>query len=175
MDPLTIRVEDLLAPVSNQPGLAGRWSITLYPKTREQQSKTLLQDNTFGVGTTNPQREWLGKIAAALRASSGKRAMLFPVSPAQLDRIMTIGAQLTQLTESNRHRLRHGGASADGLAGVETSVIQGRGFWKSPKSVARYQKPGAYLRELAKLTPEQRRQAQEDPTEQSSDTVSEEE
>jgi hypothetical protein len=39
----------------------------------------------------------------------------------------------------------------DGMCKVPVEDIQARGFWLSVKSVARYRKPGAYLRELAKL------------------------
>ena len=50
------------------------------------------------------------------------------------------------------HCLRHGGASADAYSGLDAVTIQLRGQWRSPKSVVRYMKKGAYLRQLSRLS-----------------------
>ena len=56
--------------------------------------------------------------------------------------------------------LRHGGASLDGLNGVESEKIRQRGQWSSMESVARYKRTGTYLRELHRLTETQMSEAQ---------------
>ena len=97
----------------------------------------------------------MGEIASALAENSKNRASLFGMSTGTLNALWIRAARLANLPESNLRRLRHGGASMDVLPGVEPMEIQCRGFWKSPRSVARYRKPGAYLRELAKLPAQQ--------------------
>ena len=63
------------------------------------------------------------------------------------------------LDESNLHRLRHGGASAGSLQGLDTDEVQRRGQWLEKRHAARYRKPGSYLRELAKLSGEKVRES----------------
>ena len=62
------------------------------------------------------------------------------------------------LPASHPHRLRHGGASMDGMASASNSDldIMQRGGWATLSSVARYRKPAKYLRRLRELSDQQR-------------------
>ena len=83
---------------------------------------------------------------------SFRRQVRLLLSEAKLNELWHRGGRLAGLDEGNRHRLRHGGASMDGLdPSISDITIQNRGFWLDRRSVQRYRKPGAYLRELAKL------------------------
>lgn len=54
----------------------------------------------------------------------------------------------------------HGGASVDALSGaLSLAAIQRRGRWKSASSVARYEKHGRLLRQIATLSDVQLREA----------------
>jgi hypothetical protein len=123
-------------------------------------SKTGTQDNTFVIGDTSKRRAWLQQVAAALHQNVKERVYLYNLAPGQLNRIYNRGATLAKVDEVNLHRLRHGGASADGIEQVPEPTIQSTGFWASVKSVQRYKKPGAYLRELSKLPAAQLAMAQ---------------
>jgi hypothetical protein len=85
-----------------------------------------------------------------------KRALpnqrLLPLSLGRLQTLLAVARQRAGLPPTVLHRLRHGGPSADALNGVADTVLQRRGRWAALKSVARYEKPGRYLRELGKLT-----------------------
>ena len=129
-DPYTIRTCDLHPPVAANAGAAGKWSLTLFPASRALRSKTGTQDNTFVIGDTSKRRAWLQKVAAALHQNAKKRVYLYNLAPGQLNRVYNRGATLVKLYEVNLHRLRHGGASADGVKQV----------------------PGAYLRELSSFS-----------------------
>ena len=159
-DPYTTRSCDLHPPVSANVGAAGKWSLTLFPASRTLRSKTGAQDNTFVIGDTSKRRAWLQQVAAALHQNAKDRVYLYNLAPGQLNRIYNRGATLAKVDEVNLHRLRHGGASADGIEQVPEPTIQSRGFWASVKSVQRYKKPGAYLRELSKLSAAQLATAQ---------------
>ena len=55
------------------------------------------------------------------------------------------------------HCARHGGASADAYLRTRSlTEIQHRGRWEALTSVARYKRPGSYIREMAVLSREQR-------------------
>lgn len=56
------------------------------------------------------------------------------------------------------HSLRHGGPSENAYWGARArSQIEKRGRWLTPSSVARCEKHGCLLRQVARLTPDQRR------------------
>ena len=43
------------------------------------------------------------------------------------------------------HRLRHGGATMDALAGASDAILMERGLWGSSKAVLRYRRPKRYI------------------------------
>ena len=135
------------------------WSLTLFPSTQAQKSKTQLQDNTLVIGGTNERRAWLSGVAAALKRNAAGRTSLFGLSQPKMGALHRRAFTLAGLPKSTPHRLRHGGASADAMAGVSPTIIQARGFWRAANSVERYRKPGQYLRQLALLSPAQLRAA----------------
>ena len=154
---LSASVEELRAPAPHQRGAAACWTLTMHPSTELGRSKTKQQDDTITIGSTCPRRAWLTKVAAALAAR--RTGPLFPLTEERHRAIFHTSRRLANLPVSHPHRLRHGGASADGAALLPEATIQGRGRWVSPKSVLRYKKPARYLRELGRLTPLQMRQS----------------
>ena len=118
IDPTTIRRAALFVPTEHQMGVASGWSNTLYPKSRNAASKPGKQGSTFVIGEASLRRCWLARIANSfLRARRGEH-VLFGLSTQRLNDMLR---RLAKLPETNRHRLRHGGASADALARMDTN------------------------------------------------------
>ena len=157
---LAAQVTELRAPAPHQRGMAACWTLTLHPCTEAGRSKTKQQDDTITIGSTCPRRAWLTKVAAALATRTS--GPLLPLTEPRHRALFHRSRQLAGLQVSHPHRLRHGGASADGAAQLPEATIQARGRWVHAKSVQRYKKPARYLRELAKLTPQQMRSAIEE-------------
>ena len=106
------------------------------------------------MGVSNPARAWLNdvcRLAAAVPADS--LGLLLQMTPARYAAIWHYACDLAGLPRANLHRLRHGGASADAIAGLDDAAMLERGSWRSVRSIARYRRPGRYLLQLSKLTP----------------------
>ena len=84
-DPTKIRTEDLQPPILNQTGVANDCSTTLFPASRELRSKTGLQSNTFVIGGAHPRRQWLTRVASALKLNAVCRAFLYALAKGQLE------------------------------------------------------------------------------------------
>ena len=129
-----------------------RFCLVFFPGDREERSKGQTQDDTVEIGTQG--REWLRGVAKALLECRQGPHKLFGISQSRLRQqfaasLKRLGLERLGYTP---HCLRHGGASADAQAGLDAVTIQLRGQWRSPKSVVRYMKKGAYLRQLARLS-----------------------
>ena len=79
--------------------------------------------------------------------------LLLQMAPARYSAIWHYACELACLPRANLHRLRHGGASADAIAGLDDAAMLERGSWRSTRSIARYRRPGRYLLQLSRLTP----------------------
>ena len=137
-------------------GSSAAWSLTLWPLTGAQSSKTRTFDDFAFVGATNPARLWLASLCQCLWSSSSADGLLLGLTPAEYRRLFHAGRRLARLPPSTPHRLRHGGASADGALGVSDCTIADRGHWAAIASVRRYRTPARYLRQLELLSRRQR-------------------
>jgi len=136
---------------------ANAWTLTLFPATGRTESKTHRQDLTKIVGGTDPRRAWLSRLCPALKASRMGQHLLLGIDESRYQYLFHRARRLAKVPDSHPHRLRHGGASADGLLDEVTDLqIQERGNWASIKSVALYRQPARYLRQLERLTAAQR-------------------
>ena len=146
---------ELRPPVASQPGAAGIWTLTLYPTTQQETSKTRTQDETVAIGTSNKRRLWLRQLCRPLTLHSPSDKRLLCMTPKRYLQLFHLGRRLAHLAPSNPHRLRHGGASADGLltSGEQLSDLEiaSRGRSRSMKSIRRYRQPARYLRQLQLL------------------------
>lgn len=108
-------------------------------------------------------RSWIASLLRTLRSRPTNSNRLFTLSLSQFERICRATCERMEL-EPRRffspHCARHGGASAD-AAHYRRSLadIQARGRWAAKSSVARYRKAGTYARQVARLSPLQRREA----------------
>ena len=129
-----------------------RFCIVFFPGDREERSKARTQDDTVEVGIQG--REWLREVARALLETRRGPHKLFGISQSTLRRHFAAALDRLSLKRLGYtpHCLRHGGASADANSGLDAVTIQLGGQWRSPKSVVRYMKRGAYLRQLARLS-----------------------
>ena len=163
---LKLKGSDLLPPA----GPGGEWTVTFFPSSRQQKSKTNTQDDTVYVGkklfTENgniawADRRWLIAVARALKAQVPNDGFVFRFTLREYETHVAAAAERAGLGHQKMvpHRFRHGGASVDAVCGVPQAEIKSRGMWGHDKSVARYMKHGRYLRELHKLTQEQSKAA----------------
>ena len=109
-------------------------------------------DLTMEVGGTHPRRAWLSPLMALLAQPDSVDPRLLKLDSEIYTRLFHSSRTLAALPASHPHRLRHGGASMDGLNKLGDLEMQRRGQWRSPKSLARYRKPGRYLRQLDLLS-----------------------
>jgi hypothetical protein len=156
---LNSQESDLFPPARGSSRTA--WSLTFWPSTKKQTSKTGTQDDTVALGQNLHHRDDLHLIAQALKKRTPKGGKLFPLGLATYGGRLRAAADRLGLPGSDivPHMLRHGGASMDALHGVPRSDIQERGQWAVAKSVQRYSKHGRYLRELHRLTTAQLKKA----------------
>ena len=153
-DAAKILASELRAPRRGQHGALAAWTVTMFPETEAARSKTGGADDTVLIGTTHPRRAWLTVFLAALRTMRRKTSLLFDLTQTQLNDIYNLGRKATGLAKAGLHPLRHGGASADKLAGLAEREMQTRGRWASPKSVHRYRRPGPYMRAMEAAEPQ---------------------
>ena len=137
------------------------WALIFFPGDRPEVSKTNTQDDTVEIGAYG--REWLRKVASSLATRRQAAASLFGLRLPQLQKFLAFGLAEARLSQFKvtPHCLRHGGASADAAAGSPAPEVQFRGQWRDMRSVQRYMKKGALLRQLAKLTAVQKHAAAE--------------
>ena len=144
------------------------WAMILFPPTADDVSQVGLQDDPILVGHSNPKRLWLSEVIASVYRRHSRRTtpgvdeppLLFGLSVAEYSRLFRRACIAAQVPDAVPHQLRHGGASADAAETTMTpDQIQGRGRWGHQKSVARYMKPGRYLRELSKSSAQQKDRA----------------
>jgi len=162
----TLLVGDLSPPARHQAGVGGLWSVTQFPATGLATSKTRQHDLTGGVGATCAKRRWLQQLCPLLQACprGASERRLFPLHQDEMQAMFVEGRRLAGLRPSHLHRLRHGGASVDGMDAVADSVMLERGSWAALRSLMRYRRPARYLRQLALLTKQQVELAQTVPT-----------
>ena len=118
------------------------------------------QDDTLELGARE-ERPGIAQVFDALAARRESSAPLFPLTLSHARRTLAEAASTAGLEPFVPHQLRHGGASHDGFLGIEAAELMRIGRWSSLSSVARYRKPGRYLRALTTLTQVQKRKADE--------------
>ena len=143
---------------------AAFWTLTMWPSTSHETSKTNTQDATKAIGVAKP-RAWLSQLCPILLRLAPQDPRLIPLTQ---DRYVTLfhrAFALASLPPCTPHRLRHGGASADGMLGSSDAEILIRGDWRCLASIQRYRRPARYLRQLSSLTKHQLSKASASPTE----------
>jgi hypothetical protein len=151
---LSLRPSDFQAPLSVR-GPLRCWSVTFCPADTPYKSKTGTQDDTVSVGQTSSRRMWLNSLAAILAQRSTPKVFSFSMRSLELD--FARSTVDLELPAAVPHMLRHGGPSMDAATEEVTDMtLQSRGMWACPSSVARYRKPGRYLRRLALLSADQK-------------------
>jgi len=156
-----IRRTELRAPLSRSAGAASCWNLTLHPVTANEYSKTRTQDTTIMIGSSHVDRSWLTQLCPIAVKLAGP-TMLIDIEAKRYKELFTTAWATAGVPTSHPHRLRHGGASMDGMQGpavMSDLDIQQRGDWRTQSSVARYRRPARYLRRLQQLSLEQRTRA----------------
>ena len=157
-DMVTVRSEDVRSPSSRQKGAAGFWTITFFPQEAGVHSKTGEVDLAKAVAQPNRERAWIAGLCPLLLKLHPANGLLLGLTQRRWLELFHLSRASAQVGAAVPHRLRHGGASMDALAGTSDGALMERGPWGSPKAVLRYRRPGRYIKQLALLTPEQRRQ-----------------
>jgi hypothetical protein len=149
-----VRSVELRAPVPCQTGAARHWTLTYHP-VGGKCSKMGKHDRTVTLGSSHPDRKWVGDLAEIIHARSKSHELLYELSALRWANRFHHARKMAQLAPSVPHRLRHGGASADGVLTKEDRLddltLSDRGDWASTRSVKRYRRPGKYVAELQKL------------------------
>ena len=153
--------QELRPPQGSPAGAAANlWTLTLFPATQTKESKTYKQDVTKAIGGTDPRRRLLTGLCGALMKRRATSPLLLGMLEHEYVSLPHRARLLAGLAPSHPHRMRHGGASADGLLpSISDATSQERGGWTSPKSVAIYRQPARYLRQLQLLTAQQKMSA----------------
>ena len=136
-----------------------RFCLVFFPADREERSKGQTQDDTVEIGVGG--REWLRDVAKDLSETRRGAPTFFNISLPALQRFFAFGLERAGLNclGYTPHCLRHGNASADAHMGSDATRISFRGQWRNVKSVAKYMKKEAYLRQLSRLSANIRRAA----------------
>ena len=148
----------LLRPSELRPPRAqtgGHSTLTLFPSTHVELSKTRTQGRTVIIGATYPDRAWIAKLLVHVKAATATEERLFPFTGPRYLELFHASWKAASLPPSPLHRLRQGRLSMGQLLGrnlVSDSDIQSRGESASAKRVLRYRKPARYLRRLEKIT-----------------------
>ena len=162
-DVTTALRNELRPPAPRGHGGLRHWTLTFFPETQSLTSKTHTQDDTVTIGSSNPQRKWISQLCPLLLRVPTSDGGLLGITRKQYQSMFYLARRRAGLSLAGPHRLRHGGASADGLLeGMDRITdldLATRGRWKSLDSVRRYRRPAKYLRQLALLTPAQMRTA----------------
>ena len=160
--------EELRAPMRSQKGVATSWTLTLFPSSGAESSKTWQQDETAEVGGSHPDRQWLQKLCPLLLRHRSADPRLLAMEPARYQALFRLARRLASLPPIGAHRLRPGGASADALLRGEQHVsdlaLAARGRWASIASIKRYRQPVHYLRVLHSMPAAQRTLASSAPS-----------
>ena len=140
--------EDLYPPAKAAGArYAKRWCVVIRPN---KQGET---DNTVEVGSF--PRLWIANVLPHLRRCTAPHGRIFPFTLAQYEDAFKRVALSFGLGASARtpHCIRHSGPSHDMWSRHRgLHEIQQRGKWRSLKSVQRYEKHGALLRQLSMLS-----------------------
>jgi len=160
---LAVKKSVCLPPRPSLPVPARFWAIIIAPSTGTATTKTLTQDDTVLLGSVNAGRLWLKDVLKAIHSVvATPSTCLFPLKLNTVEKLMTEFGKRAGLEALHLppHKLRHGGPSEDMLAEVTNRFeIQARGHWGCAASVARYEKKGKLLRQIALLSDEQLRDA----------------
>ena len=147
---IIVRPNDTVAEGSNTDLAAAARQVPRAPP-----AKTGVHDNTvlFGEAASVKAGRWL--IVPLLRrwySTRGRRTHLFSLTLSRYEALLNQASRALKLHALKlcAHSARHGGASVDSLLDVRSiTQVQARGCWDSPKSVARYRKPGTYARQVS--------------------------
>jgi hypothetical protein len=157
---MSAKYSELRPPIRGTVAAAATWTLNMFPGNRARESKTRKKDHLRAVGTTNAQRSWLRSLCPLLRSHRvASDDSLFQISTELYVALFLQSGVLGHFDRRTLHQLRHGGASADGAAGVGDLEIKERGNWGALTSVARYRATGRYIRALAKLSQLQLKEA----------------
>jgi hypothetical protein len=136
------------------------WTLILHPAEREETSKTGISDESIIV---DGPFLWLGSVLELLTRGRAAGEQAFKVTYQGWARLYQAAGQHLKLNAFGPpvlYQLRHGGASHDQFHNHRAlDVVKKRGRWLTDASVRRYEKGGRIPQLLARLTNEQREQA----------------
>ena len=118
--PITVR--DVLRPQLAIGDAAANFAVTFWPLAQSRTSKTNTQDDTIVVGP-RLQRPHLATMMQALVDGRDPTSPLFPNFKAFLGLCRSASKQ-AGVPSFTAHQLRHGGASHNGLVGLDLHTIQ---------------------------------------------------
>ena len=158
---LDITCADLFAPTA----AAGRrfryWTLILSPSTRRGRTKTGQQDDSLRLGVAG--RSFVPLVARWLKKRGKDADKVFaPLNLVQFGKLVAESCDQLKLQTLRivPHVFRHTGPSSDAHDGLLTlAEIKARGKWASDLSVRRYEKHGMVIRQLARMSVLQVRQA----------------
>ena len=160
-DMVWTKKEELRPPVLGVMG-AQHWTLTMWPSTAAETSKTNTQDATKRIAIAET-RVWVAELCPLLLRSSPNDPRLIPPTQERYVTLFHPTFSLAGLPPCTPHPLRHGGASADGMLNNSDVEILPRGDWRCMSSIQGYRWPAGYLRQLSALTPYQLSRARASP------------
>ena len=148
--------DQLRAPLRQQLGATGAWTLTFFPQEDGRQAKSGGFDWSKTIGTTRPARHWLSSECSILAGAPCTENSLLGLSAKRYAELFKMARAAASVEPATPHQMRHGAASADTLAGAGDATLLGRGPWQNIRSLRRYRKPACYVRKLHLLPSSQR-------------------
>ena len=156
---LSVLCEHVIPGIACSSGTLQFLSFVLRPLELGVPTKTQIYDASVVLDL--PRHQFLAPCVLALKNAGTPLSRPFPFSLVEFRRAFqqaAVAAGLSPL-KACPYSLRHGGASHDQRLGCRTlNSIQARGMWKSPTSVARYQKHSLLARQFQRLPKHVQRQ-----------------
>ena len=151
-------------PAPRVQGGLRHWTLTFFPETQSLASMTCTQDDTVTIGDGTPQRKLVCRLCLLFLRFPTSDGSQRAITRKQHQNMFYFATPRARMSLAGLLRLRHGGASADGLLkGMDRITdldLATRGRWEPLDSVWRYRRPTKSIRQLALLTPTQMRTAQ---------------
>ncbi|CAE8711223.1 unnamed protein product, partial [Polarella glacialis] len=153
---LSVARDAVIKPSTSRATNESNWLIVFFPSTDSAVSKGRQQDDTVLVGQRLASQRWVEDVLQIVYNHTKPHEKLFGMAPRVYGSLVTNAAAVAKVPyKVTPHMFRHGGASQDSVCHASLDQIQSRGRWQQLKSVLRYKKTGRYLRQQARLTPEQ--------------------
>ena len=155
---LLLRGLQVVAPTPGMGGSMGLWSVVIHAQEWEQPGKTNVFDHMVVLDL--PRQQWLGPLLGRLAARCGRSGLLWDFGYLEFIKVFRLACRRLDLRRLALcpYMARRGGASHDRAVRARgLRDIQGRGNWRSFRSVQRYEKHGRLGIVVQSLSPAQRR------------------